>query len=138
MDTYNALRDIARKYYPTENNYCTVIATAVATGWSFGKARSVLFHKAQRVTGKGTHVSSIHKALAANGYNARFQVVDGAKTLISAQQVMKNTKGTYFVYTRGHVTAIKDGVCEDWSNNEHGRRTRYKVESIYKIEKVGE
>tara|TARA_R110000868_G_scaffold47032_4_gene154706 strand:- start:1341 stop:1751 length:411 start_codon:yes stop_codon:yes gene_type:complete len=136
MEQYNALRSIASKYYPTEKNYCTVIATAVATGWKFGKARSVLYRKASRITGKGAYTSLLHKALAAEGYNARFQVIEGAKTLISAQQVMKNTKGTYFVYTKGHVTAIRDGVCEDWSNNEHGRRTRYKVESIYKIERV--
>mgnify|MGYP003633374881 FL=1 len=136
MDQYKALRRIAIKYYPTETNYCTVIATAIATGWKFGKARSILFHKAQRSTAKGITTWSLHKALMANGYNARFQAIAGAKTLISAQEMLKNTKGTYFVYTSSHVTAIKDGVCEDWSNNDHGRRTRYRVESIYKIEKV--
>ena len=136
MDQYNALRRVAKKYYPIETDYCTVIALAVATGWKFGKARSVLFHKAQRPTAEGITTWSLHKALTASGYNARFQVIAGAKTLISAQEMLKNTKGTYFVYTKKHVTAIKDGVREDWSNNEHGRRTRYRVESIYKIEKV--
>lgn len=132
MDRYKELYRVAKAYYPNEGGFCTVVATAVATGWSFGKARSLLYRKANRVDGKGSSVRKLHAALASIGYNtARVEVK--SKTLITIQKELANTKGTYFVYTRRHVTAIKDGVCEDWSNNEHGRPTRYKIESVYRV-----
>ena len=136
MDIYLALRNVATKHYPNETNYCGVIALAVATGWRFGKARSVLFNKTLRRDRQGIQIFLLHKVLKEYGYKAVFTSVAGAKTLVTAQRVLENTKGTYFVYTKQHVTAIKDGVCEDWSNNEFGRKKLYRVESIYKIEKV--
>jgi len=55
------------------------------------------------------------------------------KTLITAQRDMKGSTQTFLIYTAGHVTVVKNGVCEDWSNNEHGRPTRYSVQSIYEV-----
>jgi|TARA_R110001606_G_scaffold125728_4_gene259452 hypothetical protein len=135
MDIYLKLRNVATKHYPNETNYCGVIALAVATGWRFGKARSVLFNKAGRRDRQGTHIALLHRALKEHGYKAGFVTVAGAKTLVTAQKVLKNTKGTYFVYTKRHVTTIKDGVCEDWSHNDRGTKKLYRVESIFKIEK---
>jgi hypothetical protein len=134
MERYNQLYKVAKAHYPNEGGFCTVIATAVATGWGFGKARSLLYRKAGRVDGRGSYISKVHEALESEGYHFE-QVGVKSKTLITVQKELANTKGTYFVYTARHVTAIKDGVCEDWSNNEHGRPTRYAIESVYKVTK---
>ena len=136
MDIYLALRNVATKHYPNETNYCGVIALAVATGWRFGKARSVLFNRAGRRDRKGTQIGLLHYALKMNDYKAVYTRIEKAKTLVTAQRALQGTKGTYFIYTSRHVTCIKDGVCEDWSNNEFGQKKLYRVESIYKIEKV--
>ena len=135
MDKYLALRTVATKHYPTETNYCSVIALAVATGWTFGKARSVLYRGADRITAKGTSVSRLHAVLKQHGYRTGFATVPKAKTPISAQRALENTTGTYFLYTKDHVACVQDGVCQDWSNNAH-RRNHDHIESIYKIEKV--
>lgn len=139
MQLYNELYRVANKYYRercNETNWCTVIATAVATGVSFGKARSMLFKHGNRVNGKGTYIPLVHTTLLAMGYKAERIEDYKSKTLISIQREFAKKSGTYFVYTGRHVTAIKDGVCEDWANNEHGRKTRYKVWSVYKITKM--
>lgn len=144
MQLYNKLREVASKHYPKEGGYCSVIATAVATGSSFGKARSMLYKHGKRVDGKGAYLDLIHNTLRQMGYDVRrlkcsiWQDMHKepeykAKTLISIQREFKNRKGTFFVYTNRHVTCIKDGVCEDWSNNEHGRPTKYKVLSVYEV-----
>lgn len=139
MQLYRELYRVANKYYRercNETNWCTVIATAVATGVSFGKARSMLFKHGNRVNGKGTYIFLVHKTLEEMGYEVE-PVEYKSKTLISIQREFAKKSGTYFVYTQRHVTAIKDGVCEDWANNEHGRPTRYKVISVYKVTKKG-
>jgi hypothetical protein len=88
MDIYLKLRNVATKHYPNETNYCGVIALAVATGWRFGKARSVLFNKAGRRDRQGTHIALLHRALKEHGYKAGFVTVAGAKTLVTAQKVL--------------------------------------------------
>jgi len=135
MNKYKALKLVADKYYPTETNYCTVIAAAIALDIKFGAARSLLYRGANRVTAKGTTVSKLHTVLKAKGYRPRMLFLEMAKTPVSAQKALKNTKGTYFIYTKNHVATVQDGVCQDWSNNEH-RKNLDRVESIYKIEKL--
>lgn len=140
MQRYNELLRVAEKYYRArcgEGGWCTVIALAVATDLPFGKARSLLFKHAKRVNGRGTYPSLVHKTLELLGYKAEPIVDYKSKTLITIQRELAGTTGTYFVYTDRHVTAIRDGVCEDWANNEHGRPTKYKIWSIYKITKQG-
>ena len=137
MKLYNELYRVAKTYYRErcgEGGWCSVIAVAVATGVSFGKARSMLYKHGKRTNGRGAYVFGIHNTLEEMGYKLSL-VKHKAPTLISIQQELANTEGTYFVYTKRHVTAIHNGICEDWSNNEYGRRTRYNVESVWKVTK---
>lgn len=135
MNKYKALKQVATKYYPTETNYCTVIAAAIALDIKFGAARSLLYRGVNRVTAKGTSVSKLHTVLKTQGYRPRMLFLEMAKTPVSAQRALAKTKGTYFIYTKNHVATVQDGVCQDWSNNDH-RKNLDRVESIYKIEKL--
>ena len=140
MKRYNELLRVAEKYYRArcgEGGWCTVIALAVAADLPFGKARSLLYKHANRVNGRGTYPSLLHKTLEVLGYKAEVMSDYKSKTLITIQRELAGTTGTYFVYTDQHVTCIRDGVCEDWSNNEHGRKTKYKIWGIYKVTKQG-
>ena len=136
MERYRKLVQVADKYYMQrcgEGSWCTVIALAVAADLPFGKARSLLYKHAGRVNGRGTYTYKLHSTLIRVGLTARLIDDWKGKTLISIQREFADRKGTYFIYTKGHVTCIRDGVCEDWSNNEHGRKTRYAIESVYEI-----
>ena len=136
MNKYLKLKTVADKYYPNEGGYCCVIAAALAMDCSFGKARSAMYRISGRSDRRGMSVTGHLTALQAMGYKARQLELASAKTLVTAQRALQSTKGTYFIYTGRHVTCIIDGVCEDWSNNEFGQKKLYRVESIYKIEKV--
>ena len=135
MNKYKALKQVADKYYPTETNYCTVIALAIALDIKFGAARSLLYRGVNRVTAKGTSIRALHLVMKQEGYRAGWVTLPAAKTPVSAQRALSKTTGTYFIYTKNHVATVQDGVCEDWSNNDH-RKNLDRVESIYKIEKL--
>lgn len=133
MHIYKELYRIASTYYPQEGGFCTVIGLAVATGITFGKARSIMYKDAGRRNRVGSSVRKLNAAIEAQG----FEVVQRDKALYPAtlktiQRSSQMRKGTFLVYTKQHVTVIKDGVCEDWSNNEI-RPTLYRVESVYEV-----
>tara|TARA_R100000951_G_scaffold114326_2_gene118356 strand:+ start:327 stop:746 length:420 start_codon:yes stop_codon:yes gene_type:complete len=139
MKVYKELYRVASKYYPQEGGWCTVIALAVTANIGFGKARSIMFNTQQRINGKGSSVTRLNRAVKAQGFNVeqrdRMDKRFG-RTLKTMQDKLAGTKGTYLIYTKQHVTVIKDGVCEDWCNNEHGRVTLYRIESIYEVTPV--
>jgi hypothetical protein len=83
----------------------------------------------------GTTVRKLHDALKTQGYKAGWVTLPAAKTPVSAQRALAKTTGTYFIYTKNHVATVQDGVCHDWSNNDH-KKNLDRVESIYKIEKL--
>lgn len=130
--TFAELQTVARKYYPDDSNYCTVIALCIAADLAFGKAAAIYRNVAGRVKGKGTYRDQQAKALAAVGL--RMEHVQGCRlaywptTMSQVPNVFKSMPGVYFVYTSGHVAAVRDGVVEDWTQ---GRRHR--VKSIYQI-----
>lgn len=133
MQRYKELIEVAQKYYPRDSGFCTVIALAVVTGWAFGKARSVMYRQHGRTDRRGSSVSKLNAEVAAQGFEVvqRDKTLYG-KTLKTIQRDPKMNTGTFLIYTKRHVTVMKDGVCEDWSNNEI-RPTLYKVESVYEI-----
>ena len=133
MQRYKELVEVAQKYYPRDSGYCTVIALAVVTGWAFGKARSVMYRQHGRTDRRGSTVSKLNAAVEAQGYKVvqRDKSLYG-KTLKTIQRSNNMSMGTFLIYTKRHVTVMKDGVCEDWSNNEI-RPTLYKVESVYEV-----
>ena len=133
MQRYKELVEVAKKYYPRDGGFCTVIALAVVTGWAFGKARSVMYRQHGRKDRRGSSVSKLNAAVEAQGFKVvqRDKSLYG-KTLKTIQRSNNMSMGTFLVYTKRHVTVMKDGVCEDWSNNEI-RPTLYKVESVYEV-----
>lgn len=131
--TYESLNQSAR-HYRGERNYCTVIAVAIAAGVKFGKARS-LFERHGRKTGKGTYFPQQQAAFNELGLEL---VMDNDLTreaynthLCLITNRLPKT-GTFMVYTSGHVSAVKDGVLEDWSARQ-GRGARKRVLSIYRV-----
>jgi len=121
MDKYRRLVKVATKHYKKDNGFCTVIATAIAMGCSFGAARSRLFHLVGRRDGNGIQRNHHISAMEMMGYKMtlvtnQFQ----SKTLVTIQREMKKTTGTSqpskTVFARiGHTTL----------SNQRG--TRYSV-----------
>ena len=133
MQRYKELVEVARKYYPRDSGYCTVIALAVVTGWAFGKARSVMYRQHGRIDRKGSSVRKLNAAIESAGYRVTFISKEAyGKTLTTAQRDLCKIGGTWLVYSKGHVTTIKEGKCEDWASNDY-KPSRYKVESIYHV-----
>lgn len=131
--SFEELAQAGRRHY-NDTNFCTVIALAVACDLPFGKAYHT-FKRIGRKDRRGTYVSDQKKALSK--FNKKM-VKDKDKTAMfqdkTVNQLLKdiaNWKGRYWVYIRGHVIAIRDGVCEDWTAME--RACRRKVIDVYKI-----
>ena len=62
--------------------------------------------------------------------------LDGDKTRLYSGKTLNNVlmagcrwSGRYRVYVRGHVLAVRDGVCEDWT----AEGSRRKVIAVYKV-----
>lgn len=124
---YEQIKRIAVKYYQ-DNNMCTVVALTAATGCSYGKAFNI-YKKLGRKKRCGTYRDQQLKALDKLGYSLK-DAPKYCKTLGKAEELLPS-KGTYWLYTRGHVACVVDGKLYDWSK---GRRHR--VIDIYKVETV--
>ena len=120
MRTYEALSLVTRKHYPRENNYCAVIAVAVAADVSYGKARSYLF-KEGRKDGKGTYPVWTYRALNNLGYGIHDYSGRYSKTLATAARVLPK-RGTFAIHTRGHISVVQDGVLQDWAASTGSRK----------------
>tara|TARA_R100000734_G_scaffold11040_1_gene8291 strand:- start:132 stop:599 length:468 start_codon:yes stop_codon:yes gene_type:complete len=119
---YNNMKKFA---YNNDTNCCTVIASAIAFNQPFEKVQKDFFDKGYRVKGKGfyffDHVEKISKdygfnceVIAKNKYEVKKIFGKGLtpKTVASYLDLQ-----TYFIGTRGHVFALKDGIVEDWTRN---------------------
>lgn len=129
---YKELKQAA-KHYKGETNYCSVIALAVAAGCKFGKARAALARQG-RVTGRGTYRDQQIAAAAELGFRLVYEheLGQACKTLKTCTKYLPR-KGTYWVYSRGHVTAVRDGVMHDWAA-ETGSQKR--VLDVYRVTKI--
>ena len=128
MRTYEALSLVARKHYPQENNYCAVIAVAIAADVSYGKARSYLF-KEGRKDGKGTYPVWTYRALNKLGYGTLDYSGRYPKTLATAARILPK-RGTFAIHTRGHISVVQDGVLQDWAASTGSRK---RVLDIFEI-----
>lgn len=128
MFNYQELKRVATKYYPRERGYCAVIAVSVAAKVPFGKSRSLL-HKQGRKQGKGAQGAWIHATLKQLGYKVSLVMDRQPKTLATATRVLPR-RGTFLLYTRGHVSCVRDGVLEDWAADKGSRK---RVQCIYRI-----
>lgn len=131
--TYECL-DRAAGHYRGERGYCSVIAVAIAAGLKFGKARAI-YGRHGRKTGQGTFQHQQKKALAECGLAMTLdpdlsRECSGTHLCLVTRRLPKT--GTFFVYTSGHVSAVKDGKLEDWSARQ-GRGARKRIKSIYRV-----
>ena len=110
----------------------SVLAVAVVADISYGKAFHA-YRSVGRFTGKGTHRATQQMVLKKFNVSVRLDRdktygYEG-KTLNNVLRDCKHWTGRYLVYVRGHVLAIRDGICEDWTAEGSRRR----VTDIYKV-----
>ena len=114
-----------------ENNVCTVIATAVATGTDYHQAHKLWADHGHRRRNRGAYFAryapTIFRML---GYKMTRVQDPRVKTPKTAAKYL--TKGTYCCLVRGHVFTMVDGKIEDWTE---GRQNR--IKTIYRVEPEG-
>jgi len=122
---------VAEKYY-NDDNYCTVVALAIAAGVGFGKAFHT-YRKLGRRRGRGTRTPMQEQALAQFGL--KLKKVDGnygCKTTKAVGKMAHLLDGTFWVFCTGHVGCIKDGHYFDWANKRNMRNVAiFKVVPIH-------
>ena len=130
--SYAELAKIGIEYH-RDDNFCSLVATCVATGKPFSKVFRA--YKAQgRTLRRGTRLSV--QSCILKGYGKRmtqmFKMLGTYRTLTAvAKSCHTWGKGVYWVYTNDHVAAVRDGVLEDWSAT---RKSKKRITLIYKIE----
>lgn len=130
--SYAELSKIGQTYHK-DSNFCSLVATCIATGKPFSKVFRAYKAEGRRVR-CGTHKMTQAKILRQFGHKL---TIDGGKTkayatLTGVANDCHNWgKGVYWIYVRGHVAAVRDGVLEDWSA---ARKYRGRVITISKIE----
>ena len=124
--TYASLKQAA-SHYKGEGNYCTVIAAALVLGWKFGKARAEWQRRGRR-TGRGTYFADQVKLLTDHGVDLhQVNFIDGTLKTVTRKL---SRYGTFLVYSRGHVSVVRDGVLEDWATDSRKRVIRV-LEVVY-------
>ncbi len=133
--TYEECAHVGIRHH-NDNGFCSVVAMSVACDIAFSRARSIMAKMINRRNGKGTYPAQVHKLLDLMGYKCEYVSIS-SKTLKTAQRELANTKGAYYLYTRGHVSCVKDGVMQDWARNDL-RPSNKRIESVYKITPTNE
>lgn len=128
--TYEECHRVGVKHH-RDTNFCTVVATAVATEIAFSRARAILTKNADRQHRQGLCIPEVHNVLEKMGYRTDL-IFLRSKTLKTAQRELAGTSGTFFVYTRGHVSCVKDGVMQDWARNDI-KPSNKRITLVYQI-----
>lgn len=132
--SYAELARIGQTYHK-DKNFCSLVATCVATGKPFSKVFRAYKAEGRRVR-SGTH--KVTQGIVLRGFGRKL-VADESKTrAYSTLAGVANDchtwgAGVYWIYVRGHVAAVRDGVLEDWSAI---RKYRGRVITIHKIEEI--
>ncbi len=132
--SYAELARIGQTYHK-DKNFCSLVATCVATGKPFSKVFRAYKAEGRRVR-SGTHKVTQAKILRQfgkkltndNGKTRAYSTLTGV-----ANDCHTWGAGVYWIYVRGHVAAVRDGVLEDWSAI---RKYRGRVITIHKIEEL--
>jgi hypothetical protein len=132
--SYAELARIGQTYHK-DKNFCSLVATCVATGKPFSKVFRAYKAEGRRVR-SGTH--KVTQGIILRGFGRKL-VADESKTRAystlagGANDCHTWGAGVYWIYVRGHVAAVRDGVLEDWSAI---RKYRGRVITIHKIEEI--
>ena len=128
--TYEECAKVGRKHH-SDTNFCSVIALAVGCEIAFSRARAIMAKHIARRNGSGTYRHHALQLISEMGYEVK-EVIIRSKTLKTAQRELAGTSGTFFLYTRGHVSCVKNGTMQDWARNDiqpSGKR----IDSVYQI-----
>ena len=106
-----------------ERNDCAVRAITHASGVEYHKIHSMFKSNGRRTRGRTySHISDrVMETLKMETKDITRAVRRYGKTIRTAQQYL--TRGTYIVFTRGHMLCIKGGEVMDWAD---GRQHRIK------------
>lgn len=109
-----------------ENNCCTVIATAIACGVRFSKAKRVLKKVAKRKKGRGVRFNLCHhNVFGILGHKLVVVPVCSLPATVKTAErwasTPENKDKVFLVYVKGHVLTIRKGAVIDWTQ---GRRHR--------------
>lgn len=140
-DLFSKLSSDSAKY--CEANDCAVKAIAIVCGVSYEEA-----YKTCKALGRkdrrGTHTHIIEKAV--KYFGKKYETVDSKARFFTPMRVLFNwtptrmtvnqiTKfntlwqnGTFLVYTKSHVFAVKDGEAHDWMRTNARTRIECVVE----------
>lgn len=128
--TYEECARVGRKHH-SDTNFCSVVAMAVGCDIAFSRARAIMTKYIGRRNGSGTYRHHALKLIAVMGYEVK-EVAIRSKTLKTAQRELEGTSGTFFLYTRGHVSCVKNGVMQDWARNDIQPSSK-RIEQVYQI-----
>ena len=117
--SFEQLSRVAHEEYG-DNNCCTVIALANATGWSYGKAAA---HMARhgRKKGKGVIPEIMLEAYKAAGLELEEEHGTFETLGMTARTL---TDGVYLVLSTRHVSAVRFGKLDDWATESSRKRVR--------------
>ena len=132
--SYAELARIGQTYHK-DKNLCSLEATCVATGNPFSKVFRAYKAEGRRVR-SGTH--KVTQGIVLRGFGRKLVADDSKTRAYSTLAGVANDchtwgAGVYWIYVRGHVAAVRDGVLEDWSAI---RKYRGRVITIHKIEEI--
>lgn len=110
-----------------EKRDCAIIATSVVTGYAYPKIHEMyrLLGRRARCATPWVYVLGVFAQLGLK-LNDISKFYDGASIRSIAPQLPST--GSFLVESRKHVSAVKDGKCEDWADD----RKLY-VQGIYEI-----
>lgn len=128
MSSFEEMRSASKAI--GETNDCTVIATALITGWEYGDARQYLAELGRK-PGCGFNTQLIARSLGGIGFGVTklspYRPGGAQYTMTTIGRRYRS--GRYFVRIKGHVAAMVDGQVLDWTA---GRR--HKVTGVWKVE----
>ena len=128
--TYEECHRVGVKHH-RDDNFCSVIAMAVGCEIAFSRARAIMAKQIARQNGRGTQSRHALQLIRDMGYETQ-RVFVRSKTLKTVQRELAGTSGTFFIYTSGHVSCVKDGVMQDWSRNDI-RPTSKRIKIVIQI-----
>ncbi len=128
--TYEECARVGRKHH-RDTNFCSVIALAVGCEIAFSRARAIMANHIARRNGSGTYRHHALQLINNMGYEV-CEIDISSKTLKTAQRELEGTSGTFFLYTRGHVSCVKNGTMQDWARNDI-QPSNKRIDAVYQI-----
>jgi len=130
MQDYEKLAKIGIEKY-NDDGFCAVVALATVTGLSFKRVKRKL-EKLGRVHRKGTETSTMIEFL--KRYNVDYKWLNFTNRPTIGELVRQSSKGTFLLFTNGHVSAMVDSDLNDHTNpNRNKRRKQYSKAHVYRV-----